>query len=53
MTNSALMTHDKKIRKLIYKTINEVNLSALCEQNAKKYGEKKKGKVLTPSQRGL
>jgi hypothetical protein len=51
--DSVLMTHDKHIRKLIYKTINEVNLANLCELNAKRLRVKKKGIVLVPSERGL
>jgi hypothetical protein len=51
--DSVLMTHDKHIRKLIYKTINEVNLANLCELNANKFRAKKKGAVTAPSERGL
>ena len=53
MIDSAVIAHDKKIRQLIYKTINEVNLSARCDLNAKLHGIKKKGAALMPSQRGL
>jgi DNA mismatch repair ATPase MutL len=52
--NDVLLKHEKNIRQLIYKTINQVQLAQMCELLASLHGlEKKKETCQMPSQRGL